>query len=260
MTMATGSLPGRFLTLITDDPPMTISSGQLSLRSPMDEFLAAASIADQHHRHHRQVIPDAIACSFSRLATWMPSRISMRTPAGFKPASLARSPWPRCARRGGALPFPGHQREQVAGPDEVVGRRGRIDDRPDRPGTLLGADAGPATDMIDRDRERRPVRGRVGFDHRAVEPAGQVGMIGMQSRPRPGDHERDRLEAAFGRDDEVPFVLAFLVIDHDQRPDPGRSPPVPRPRSWRIRRPSRSPPDLGKRFAIVLRRQRLPVF
>ena len=114
----------------------------------------------------------------------------------------------------------------MAGPHQVVRPRRRVDDRPDRPRPLLGADARAARLVIDRHRVRRLVRGGVAIDHRAeLEPRGDLGQDRHAQQPAPvRDHELDRLgRDLLGRRDEVALVLPVLVVnDNDDPPFPQR--------------------------------------
>ena len=110
------------LDAVADDPPLAVASGQLGLGHAVDQLLAAPcgsaiSISIEMIGRPNSA---AIACSRSRLATRMPSRISQRTPAGVRPGQPGevdrRLGVPRAAEH---APLLGDQREQVAGPDEV---------------------------------------------------------------------------------------------------------------------------------------------
>ena len=139
---------------VADDPPPAVAGGQLGLAGAVDQLLAAASVADQHlDRDDRQAerrgdlvellaagdvdAVEDLAEDAGRLQAGEPGEVDRRLGVA-GPAEDA--------------PFPRDQREQVAGPDQVVGPGGRVDDRPDRPRPLLGADARSGT------RRGRPAR------------------------------------------------------------------------------------------------------
>ena len=143
--------------------------------------------------------------------------------AGRRQAGQPRQVDRRLGMAGAAehAPLLGHQREQMAGPDQVVRPGRRVDDRPHRPRPLLGADARAARRVIDRHRVRRLVRGRVAVDHRAeLKPRGDLGQDRHAQQPPPvRDHELDRLgRDLLGRRDEIPLVLPVLIVDDDDDP------------------------------------------
>ena len=112
----------------------------------------------------------------------------------------------------------GHQRKQVPGPHEVGRLAGRVEDRADGRGPLLGRDARPAAVMVDRHGERRAQKRRVVLDHRRqIEPLGDLGQDRHAKLPAAvGDHEVDDFgRHLFGGADEIAFVLAVFGIDDD---------------------------------------------
>ena len=162
--------------------------------------------------------PDRTAASRSARSP-VGSRISHSTPAGARPASRARST-AALGMAGAAqhAPFLGHQRKQMAGPDEIGRLAGRIDDRPDRVGPLLGRDAGFRRAMIDRHGEAGAQRGGVRLDHRGqLEPFANLGQQRHAKLPAAvGDHEVDDFgRHLFGGADEIAFVFAVFGIDDD---------------------------------------------
>ncbi len=114
------------------------------------------------------------------------------------------------------------EREDVAGLDEVVRRRGRVDRDLDRVGPVVGRDPGrDALARLDRDGERGAERRLVLVGHLAqAELLAPLGREAEADQPPPvGRHEVDRL----GRDElrgdrEVALVLAILVVDDDHEP------------------------------------------
>ena len=106
----------------------------------------------------------------------------------------------------------------MARADEIGRLAGRIEDRPDRRGPLLGRDAGLRRAMIDRHREDGAQRGRVRFDHRRqLEPLADLGQDRHAELPAAvRDHEVDDLgRDLLGGADEIAFVFAVFGIDDD---------------------------------------------
>ena len=147
--------------------------------------------------------------------------ISQSTPAGYSPASFARST--------GRLGLPGAhqhaafaraQREQVPRHDVVVRGRLRVDEHLHGARAVRGRDAGrDASRASTDDRERRAeVRGVVAVFTIIGMPSSSMRspVIGMQIRPRP--YSAMKLigrRSELRRHGEVAFVLAVLVIDDD---------------------------------------------
>jgi hypothetical protein len=111
------------------------------------------------------------------------------------------------------------QREDVAGPDEVLGARIGVRQGAHGLAALLGGDAGGEADaIVDRDRERG-AEGRVVLRHHRVETQ-SAGRLGRQGRAQDAagvaDHERDLLRQRLGgRHDQIALVLAVGIVDHD---------------------------------------------
>ncbi len=116
----------------------------------------------------------------------------------------------------------GAQREDMAGPGQIGRDRAWTGQYPHGAGAVGGGDArGDAGGRIDRygvggalrilvdrghRRQRQPVEIRAG--HRHAQHAAGV-----------ADHEGDRFgRREFRGQDEIAFVLAVLVVDHDHRP------------------------------------------
>ena len=112
----------------------------------------------------------------------------------------------------------GNQGKEVAGPEKIAGLIGRIDDGQDRGGPLLGGNARAARAVIDRHGKIRAQRSRVLVDHRRqMEPLANVGQNRhAELAAAVGDHEVDQRRRHFlGRANEVPLVLAILIIHDD---------------------------------------------
>ena len=173
---------------IADDPAAGRNGGQVRLGDALDELLAEAAVLDQGlDRDDRQAVLAGDLVQLLASGHLDPIGDLAEDAGGRqagKPGQVhGRLGMPRAAEH---APLLGHQRKEMAGSDQVVGPGGRVDDRPDRPRPLLGADPRAARPVIHRHRERRLVRRRVAVDHRAeLEPAAISGMIGMHKSPRP---------------------------------------------------------------------------
>ena len=208
------------LDAVADDPSLAIAGGQLGLGQAGHQLLAASSIGDQHlDREDRQV--ELVGDGVQALTAGDVDTVEdlAEHPGG----GQAGEPGQVDGRLGMARtaehpPFARDQGEHVPRPHQVARPRPRVDDRPDRPRPLLGADAGAARAMVHRHRERRAERGAVLLDHRMQielpRPLGQDRHAELA--PPVGDHEIDRLgRDAVGRGDEVALVLPRLVIHDD---------------------------------------------
>src|ERR1039457_81615 len=116
-----------------------------------------------------------------------------------------------------ALPRP--QRERVAGPQQVLRLRLRVDERLHRHRYVGRRDAGRGlAARLDGHGEGRSVVGRVLLDHRV-----QIQLVAALLRQRDADepaalagHEVDRgRRDVLGREADGAFVLAILVVDDD---------------------------------------------
>ena len=114
------------------------------------------------------------------------------------------------------------QREDMAGLDEVVGGRGRVDRDLDRVGPVVGGDAGRHTlARLDRDGERRAERSLVLVRHLAQ--AELLAALGREAEADQATAVRRHEVHGLGRDElrrdrEIAFVLAVLVVDDDHEP------------------------------------------
>ena len=114
------------------------------------------------------------------------------------------------------------QGEDVPGLDEVLGAGVGAHRGPDRPGPVVGGDAGAdAVRRVDGYGEHRPVRLGVVLDHRRhadlIAPLG--GHRQADEAARVAGHEVDVVGLdVLGGDDEVALVLAALVVDEDHHP------------------------------------------
>ena len=169
--------------------PRPYRVGSSASASAVDQLLAAAAVADQHlDRDDRQVelAGDRVqAVAAGDVDAVEDLAEDARGGQAGEPGEVdGRLGVPRAAED---APVLGDEREQVAGADQVGGPRGGVDDRADGRRALLGADAGPARLVVDRDGERGAVRARCSARPsggvRAARPARAV--IGMQSWPRP---------------------------------------------------------------------------
>ena len=111
------------------------------------------------------------------------------------------------------------QREDVAGLDERVGALARVDRDLDRVRAVVRGDAGGhALARLDRDGERRAVRGLVAVGHLA-QPEVVAALLGQAEADQPArvhGHEVDRLgRRELGRDRQVALVLAVGGVHHD---------------------------------------------
>ena len=120
----------------------------------------------------------------------------------------------------------GAEREDVTGPDELVGVRRGVEEPAHGVGPVGGADPAAGLPVVDRDRERRVAAGGSGRHHRwDVEPVQVLGRGGHAHEPaRPAEHEVDRFRRdPLRRHREVTLVLAVLVVgdeDHLAATDP----------------------------------------
>ena len=211
------------LDAVADDPAVAVAGRQVGLGGAMHQLLAQAAVLDQGlDRDDRQAV--LAGDRVQLLASGHADAVGdLAEHAGGRQAGQPGQVDRGLGMPGAAehAPFLGHQRKQVAGPDEVAGLGRRVDDRPDRPRPLLGADARPARAVVHRHGVRRLVRGRVVVDHRAqLEPVGHLGQDRHAQLPAAvRDHELDDLgRDLLGRRDEVSLVLAVLVVDDDDDP------------------------------------------
>ncbi len=113
----------------------------------------------------------------------------------------------------------GAQNVQVTGPGQVVRPGGRVNERPGGQGPIGRRDAGRgAHPAVDGNGEGRSLRFGVPLHHeREVELIGPVVRDGDADEPGCVAHEKShRLRrGVLGRDDQISFVLAVLVVDHD---------------------------------------------
>src|SRR6266478_8087830 len=114
----------------------------------------------------------------------------------------------------------GPQREDVPGTREVLRPRRRIHQRADGDRAIVGGGSGghaPAGVHADREggAERRGV---VGDHHRDLQLVEALAEHGHADEPAPVlGHEVDRLRGRLlGGHEQVPLVLAVLVVDHDE--------------------------------------------
>ena len=110
------------------------------------------------------------------------------------------------------------QREDVTGPDEVVGTRRGIEEPLDRERAIAGTDARPRVAVIDRHRERGVATGAAGRDHRLdvelVEPRPAARHADEPARPT--QHEVDGLRRdPLGGQGEVALVLPVFVVNYE---------------------------------------------
>ena len=154
----------------------------------------------------------------------MPSSftISARTPAGKQPGHAGE-----VDRRFGVAralehaTVPVAQREDVTGPGQVLGVRLRVDEGVDRGAAVGRGDAGRGAELrVDGDGERRPLLLAVlrPGDHQRQLQFVEARTLERQAddTARVADHERHLLRRhLLGRDDQVAFVLAILVVDDD---------------------------------------------
>jgi len=116
-------------------------------------------------------------------------------------------------------PLAGAQREDVPRAEQVLRPGRRIDRGEDGGGAVGGGDAGRHLAAgLDRDREGGAEGGGVVLHHqRQVEVA--AALLAERQADQPAavlGHEVDRRRGdLLGRDGEVPFVLAVLVVDDD---------------------------------------------
>ena len=110
------------------------------------------------------------------------------------------------------------QREDVAGPGQVAGAGGRVDERSDGGGPVGGRDAGRgAVAEVDAVGERGALGLGVVADHeRDVELVEALAGERRADDARGVAHEEGDLlgRGRLGRHDEVALVLAVLVVDH----------------------------------------------
>ena len=117
--------------------------------------------------------------------------------------------------------FPGAQRKDVPAVAQIRARRGGIDGDANRCRTILRADASRHTEArgrVDADRVCGAIRVEIRFSH-----CGQAELIdaiaGHREADQPAgllDHEVDhRGSDELRRADEIPFVLAILVVGND---------------------------------------------
>ena len=118
------------------------------------------------------------------------------------------------------------QREDVAGPVQVVRARGGVDQGGDGGRPVRGRDpGGRAVPVVDAHREGGALGLGVGRDHEGqVERVRPLGQERDADDPRGvGQEEGDVLRRGrLGRHDQVALVLTVLVVDHDghaQAPD-----------------------------------------
>ncbi len=115
------------------------------------------------------------------------------------------------------------QRIDVPGTDELLCLRDRICQGTDRPSSCPRTHARSRIDVIDRNKERRAMRGGVvlvGDDRRETQPIGRVARHRRaQHAPAVLQHEIDHLgRDGLGDGDEVPLVLTLVRIDDDHQP------------------------------------------
>jgi hypothetical protein len=115
-----------------------------------------------------------------------------------------------------------HQREDVAGGNEIIRALGRVDRNGDRARPVCRRDAGgDAFLRLDRDGEGGLHRFLVVAAHR-FEPEQVDAFLGEREADEAAPvhrHEVDRLRGRHLRgDDEIAFVLAVLVVDEDVHP------------------------------------------
>ncbi len=115
-----------------------------------------------------------------------------------------------------------HQREYMAGGDDILTPELRIDRNRDGPRAVGGGNAGgDPLARLDRNREGGLMPGAVGLAHqRQAEALAAVLRHGEADQPaRMLGHEVDRIRGCeLRRDHEVALVLAVLVIDQDEDP------------------------------------------
>ncbi len=116
----------------------------------------------------------------------------------------------------------GNQREDVAGPVEGFGADGRIGQQLQAQRAVAGRDAGAGVFAgVDRDRERGAHRFGVAGDLQIeIEMARTLGADRCAHQAASvADHEIDRGRGdGFGRHQQIPFVFAVFVVDHDNHP------------------------------------------
>src|SRR5690606_29614179 len=110
--------------------------------------------------------------------------------------------------------------EDVAGPDQVVGLRRRVGQRPDRVGPVGGGDpGGDAVPRVHADRVRGAHALGVLRRHEGDLQAVEVGAVHRDADDAAGvtDREGQQLRGRLrGGEDDVALVLAVLVVDdHD---------------------------------------------
>ena len=164
--------------------------------------------------------------------------ISQTTPAGFRPASRARSTAASvCPARWSTPPSRARSGKTWPGWTRSLGARGRVDRDLDRVRAVVRRDAGrDALARLDRDRERRPERRLVAgpSSGRSSSSSQRSSVRQRQIEPAPvRGHEIDRLgRRELRRDRQIALVLAVLVVDDDDEPARRGCPRSP-PRSSR---------------------------
>ena len=149
------------------------------------------------------------------------------TPTGGRPRELAEID--RRLGMAGAqqhAAVAGDQREDVAGPGEIIGAGIGIGERAAAGGALVRRNAGAAVGLVvDRDREGGGVVGFVVRHHR-IEPQPARVLGGDRRADDAGgvaDDERHLLGGAErGRDDQIALALPVVVVGDDDEFAPGK--------------------------------------
>ena len=149
--------------------------------------------------------------------------ISQMTPAGYSPASRARSTAASvCPARSSTPPGLGAAAGRRARAREVLGVGVGVDRSQDGRGAVRGRDAGRDLALrADRDVEGGLLlRGVLVRHRRDAQLVEALAVIGMQMRPRPCVAMKLTASGVdlLGRHDEVALVLAILVVDDDDHP------------------------------------------
>ena len=205
--------------------PVPYFVGSFGFGLAVDELLAHAAIRDELlDRDDRQIDTAGRARAAARGSPDRPMSFEdFAQHAGGQQAGHARQVDGRFGVSGAAehAAFLGHERKQVAGPNEVGRLARRVANRPDRRRPFGRRDAGPRRAVIDGHRVIRAQRRGVRLDHRVeLEPLADLGQDRHAELPAAlGDHEVDRLgRRLFGGADEVAFVFAVLGVDDNDDP------------------------------------------
>src|SRR5581483_8164080 len=113
----------------------------------------------------------------------------------------------------------GPKRKNMSGPSKIAWKRTGFCEREDRSGAVLSGDAGRSSlEVIDADGKWRSMPRGVDLDHhREIEFLRALfGERHTNNPTGPLEHERDHFRRhGFGRRNEIAFVLAVFVVDHD---------------------------------------------